>query len=212
MSLRKIYETNKEIDMITRAYEEAKESKVTSVAYGICGIILLICIYTLFTGHLIFSYLDAQNVIDLSSSTSSTAIDTLNESYRWTLSTLFQGLSALLGIAFAFMIYRMDILDISKDRVAYGWGPAVHVPPPPISSHIGIRQLTDSLKVRIYLLLFYFLITALVTLSGLTFEIYFYNNFNLKNNIMISSLLLSIGVILLFFDLIYHITENKVVN
>src|SRR5450759_1713355 len=93
---------------------------VTPVIYIICGAILLFCIYAIFTGHLIFSFLDLPHVIESSSLTNSSiyenessAANTLNESYKWTLSTIFQGLSALLGIAFAFLIYQMNILDIS---------------------------------------------------------------------------------------------------
>ena len=102
---------------------------VTPVIYIICGAILLFCIYAIFTGHLIFSFLDLPHVIESSSLTNSSiyenessAANTLNESYKWTLSTIFQGLSALLGIAFAFLIYQMNILDISKDRLSTGWG------------------------------------------------------------------------------------------
>ena len=191
---------------------------VTPVIYIICGAILLFCIYAIFTGHLIFSFLDLPHVIESSSLTNSSiyenessAANTLNESYKWTLSTVFQGLSALLGIAFAFLIYQMNILDISKDRLSTGWGKGLlggPLPPPPIKSHAGVNKALSSLNFKLYILLFYFLITSLTTLSGLTFEIYFYNNLYLKYNILISSLLLSIGVILLFFDLIYHITTN----
>ena len=191
---------------------------VTPVIYIICGAILLFCIYAIFTGHLIFSFLDLPQVIESSSLTNSSmyenessAANTLNESYKWTLSTVFQGLSALLGIAFAFLIYQMNILDISKDRLSTGWGKGLlggPLPPPIIQSHAGVNKALSSLNFKLYILLFYFLITSLTTLSGLTFEIYFYNNLYLKYNILISSLLLSIGVILLFFDLIYHITTN----
>ena len=191
---------------------------VTPVIYIICGAILLFCIYAIFTGHLIFSFLDLPHVIESSSLTNSSiyenessAANTLNESYKWTLSTIFQGLSALLGIAFAFLIYQMNILDISKDRLSTGWGKGLlggPLPPPPIKSHVGVNKALSSLNFKLYILLFYFLITSLTTLSGLTFEIYFYNNLYIKYNILISSLLLSIGVILLFFDLIYHITTN----
>lgn len=191
---------------------------VTPVIYIICGAILLFCIYTIFTGHLIFSFLDLPYVIESSSLTNSSiyenessAANTLNESYKWTLSTIFQGLSALLGIAFAFLIYQMNILDISNDRLSTGWGKGLlggPLPPPPIKSHVGVNKALSSLNFKLYILLFYFLITSLTTLSGLTFEIYFYNNLYIKYNILISSLLLSIGVILLFFDLIYHITTN----
>lgn len=221
MSLREIYERNKKVNIITRIYLEARESKVTSIIYLICCIVLFTFIYTFSTGHFLFSFLDLPNNIELSSNSNSSiegnelsAITTLNESYRWTLSALFQGLSALLGITFAFMLFRMNILGISEDRVAYGWGRLAGgaVPPPPIQSHIGIKQSRNTLKLKIYLLLLYFLITALTTLSGLTFETHFYNNWNLKNNILISSLFLSIGVILLFFDLIYHVVENKVIK
>ena len=191
---------------------------VTPVIYIICGAILLFCIYAIFTGHLIFSFLDLPHVIESSSLTNSSiyknessAANTLNESYKWTLSTVFQGLSALLGIAFAFLIYQMNILDISNDRLSTGWGKGLlggPLPPPPIKSHAGVNKALSSLNFKLYILLFYFLITSLTTLSGLTFEIYFYNNLYIKYNILISSLLLSIGVILLFFDLIYHITTN----
>ena len=191
---------------------------VTPVIYIICGAILLFCIYAIFTGHLIFSFLDLPHVIESSSLTNSSiyenessAANTLNESYKWTLSTIFQGLSALLGIAFAFLIYQMNILDISNDRLSTGWGKGLlggPLPPPPIKSHVGVNKALSSLNFKLYILLFYFLITSLTTLSGLTFEIYFYNNLYIKYNILISSLLLSIGVILLFFDLIYHITTN----
>ncbi|MHB8101470.1 MAG: hypothetical protein ACYDEF_04665 [Methanosarcina sp.] len=191
---------------------------VTPVIYIICGAILLFCIYAIFTGHLIFSFLDLPQVIESSSLTNSSmyenessAANTLNESYKWTLSTIFQGLSALLGIAFAFLIYQMNILDISKDRLSTGWGKGLlggPLPPPHIQSHAGVNKALSSLNFKLYILLFYFLITSLITLSGLTFEIYFYNNLSIKYNILISSLLLSIGVILLFFDLIYHITTN----
>ncbi|OEU43819.1 hypothetical protein BGV40_02035 [Methanosarcina sp. Ant1] len=191
---------------------------VTPVIYIICGAILLFCIYVIFTGHLIFSFLDLPQVIESSSLTNSSmyenessAANTLNESYKWTLSTIFQGLSALLGIAFAFLIYQMNILDISKDRLSTGWGKGLlggPLPPPPIKSHAGVNKALSSLNFKLYILLFYFLITSLITLSGLTFQIYFYNNLSIKYNILISSLLLSIGVILLFFDLIYHITTN----
>jgi hypothetical protein len=191
---------------------------VTPVIYIICGAILLFCIYAIFTGHLIFSFLHLPHVIESSSLTNSSiyenessAANTLNESYKWTLSTIFQGLSALLGIAFAFLIYQMNILDISKDRLSTGWGKGLlggPLPPPPIKSHAGVNKALSSLNFKLYILLFYFLITSLTTLSGLTFEIYFYNNLYIKYNILISSLLLSIGVILLFFDLIYHITTN----
>jgi len=191
---------------------------VTPVIYIICGAILLFCIYAIFTGHLIFSFLDLPHVIESSSLTNSSiyenessAANTLNESYKWTLSTIFQGLSALLGIAFAFLIYQMNILDISNDRLSTGWGKGLlggPLPPPPIKSHAGVNKALSSLNFKLYILLFYFLITSLTTLSGLTFEIYFYNNLYIKYNILISSLLLSIGVILLFFDLIYHITTN----
>lgn len=191
---------------------------VTPVIYIICGAILLFCIYAIFTGHLIFSFLDLPQVIESSSLTNSSiyenessAANTLNESYKWTLSTIFQGLSALLGIAFAFLIYQMNILDISNDRLSTGWGKGLlggPLPPPPIKSHVGVNKALSSLNFKLYILLFYFLITSLTTLSGLTFEIYFYNNLYIKYNILISSLLLSIGVILLFFDLIYHITTN----
>jgi hypothetical protein len=191
---------------------------VTPVIYIICGAILLFCIYAIFRGHLIFSFLDLPHVIESSSLTNSSiyenessAANTLNESYKWTLSTIFQGLSALLGIAFAFLIYQMNILDISNDRLSTGWGKGLlggPLPPPPIKSHVGVNKALSSLNFKLYILLFYFLITSLTTLSGLTFEIYFYNNLYIKYNILISSLLLSIGVILLFFDLIYHITTN----
>jgi len=191
---------------------------VTPVIYIICGAILLFCIYAIFTGHLIFSFLDLPHVIESSSLTNSSiyenessAANTLNESYKWTLSTVFQGLSALLGIAFAFLIYQMNILDISKDRLSTGWGKGLlggPLPPPPIKSHAGVNKALSSLNFKLYILLFYFLITSLTTLGGLTFEIFFYNNLYIKYNILISSLLLSIGVILLFFDLIYHITTN----
>ena len=191
---------------------------VTPVIYIICGAILLFCIYAIFTGHLIFSFLDLPHVIESSSLTNSSiyenefsAANTLNESYKWTFSTIFQGLSALLGIAFAFLIYQMNILDISNDRLSTGWGKGLlggPLPPPPIKSHVGVNKALSSLNFKLYILLFYFLITSLTTLSGLTFEIYFYNNLYIKYNILISSLLLSIGVILLFFDLIYHITTN----
>ena len=191
---------------------------VTPVIYIICGAILLFCIYAIFTGNLIFSFLDLPHVIESSSLTNSSiyenessAANTLNESYKWTLSTVFQGLSALLGIAFAFLIYQMNILDISKDRLSTGWGKGLlggPLPPPPIKSHAGVNKALSSLNFKLYILLFYFLITSLTTLGGLTFEIFFYNNLYIKYNILISSLLLSIGVILLFFDLIYHITTN----
>ena len=191
---------------------------VTPVIYIICGAILLFCIYAIFTGHLIFSFLDLPHVIESSSLTNSSiyenessAANTLNESYKWTLSTIFQGLSALLGIAFAFLIYQMNILDISNDRLSTGWGNGLlggPLPPPHIESNAGVNKALSSLNFKLYILLFYFLITSLTTLSGLTFEIYFYNNLYIKYNILISSLLLSIGVILLFFDLIYHITTN----
>jgi hypothetical protein len=191
---------------------------VTPVIYIICGAILLFCIYAIFTGHLIFSFLGLPHVIESSSLTNSSiyenessAANTLNESYKWTLSTVFQGLSALLGIAFAFLIYQMNILDISNDRLSTGWGKGLlggPLPPPYIQSHAGVNKALNSLNFKLYVLLFYFLILSLTTLSGLTFEIYFYNNLYLKYNILISSLLLSIGVILLFFDLIYHITTN----
>jgi hypothetical protein len=191
---------------------------VTPVIYIICGAILFISINAIFTGHLIFSFLDLPHVIGSSSLTNSSiyenessAANILNESYKWTLSTIFQGLSALLGIAFAFMIYQMNILDISIDRLSTGWGNGLiggPLPPPPIQSHAGVNKALSSLNFKLYILLFYFLITTLTTLSGLTFEIYFYNNLYIKYHILISSLLLSIGVILLFFDLIYHITTN----
>jgi hypothetical protein len=191
---------------------------VTPVIYIICGAILFICINAIFTGHLIFSFLDLPHIIGSSSLTNSSiyenessAANILNESYKWTLSTIFQGLSALLGIAFAFMIYQMNILDISIDRLSTGWGNGLiggPLPPPPIQSHAGVNKALSSLNFKLYILLFYFLITSLTTLSGLTFEIYFYNDLSIKYNILISSLLLSIGVILLFFDLIYHITTN----
>lgn len=191
---------------------------VTPVIYIICSTILLICIYAIFTGHLIFSFLDLPHVIESSSLTNSSiyenessAANILNESYKWTLSTIFQGLSALLGIAFAFLIYQMNILDICKDRLSTGWGNGLlggPLPPPHIKSNAGVNKALSSLNFKLYILLFYFLITSLTTLSGLTFEIYFYNNLYIKYNILISSLLLSIGVILLFFDLIYHITTN----